>query len=189
MLQTAPTGTSVSEQSQLWYDPADGVSAQTGDIGLRNVVVVAGSSDDASVLTAFANTGDVVDELVAVSIAGSRGELTLGPLALVAGSTTYLGYPYNDRVVISSVGDIAVPGERVDVDFDFANAASITVNTLVQPPDHTYLAAAPPGTEPWPVESDEARLHDEEEAADQHMESEHEDAADLDSELEATEGH
>jgi hypothetical protein len=144
---TAPTGDTIDTQSQFWYDPADGASADVDDLGLRNVVVVAGSNDDATVLVAVANAGSDDDQLVAVSLAGSQGEFSEGPVDLPAGTTTQIGYPSEDTILVEGVGADVAPGLRVDVGFTFSDASSVTVNTIVQPADDVYLRAAPPGSE------------------------------------------
>ncbi|MGH8775757.1 MAG: hypothetical protein ACRDWI_11465 [Jiangellaceae bacterium] len=140
---------SVRAQTQQGSTLGDGVSGEAGDISLRNVVVVATDSGDAStVLASFANRG-ADDELDQVRVNGSIATPTGGSLDLPAGGFASLG-PDSTRLDVG--GADTVPGRFVEVQFVFAEAPRVTVDALVQTATRQYENAliAPRGPEPSP---------------------------------------
>ena len=63
----------VRAQTQEWYEPADGVSTDTGDIAIRNVLLVADEEGEVATLFAtFANEGAPMSSSRYVSATASR---------------------------------------------------------------------------------------------------------------------
>jgi copper(I)-binding protein len=126
---------SVHEQTQQVYDPADGTSADAGDIAVRNVVVVASENgDEATVFASFANRG-AEDRLVEVHVDESAATPPDGSLELPAGGYASLS-PDSNRLDVDG-GDIE-PGQFVEIEFRFEQAPRATVEALVKPADGLY---------------------------------------------------
>jgi hypothetical protein len=142
---------SVRTQTQQWYTTADGVSAEAGDIAVRNVVVVADESGDRStVIATFANRGDEDDELVEVRVGDVTATPTDGDLTIPADGYASLG---PDETRLDVQGADTVPGEFVEVDFRFGSAPRTTVDALVQQAEGAYEDALPPPSEASPTPS------------------------------------
>jgi copper(I)-binding protein len=141
---------SIRTQTQQWYTPADGASAEAGDIAVRNVVVVADESgEESTVLATFANRGEEEDRLVEVRVGDATATPAGGDLTIPAGSYATLG-PGETRVDVE--GADTVPGTFVEVEFRFESAPRTTVDALVQAADGEYEDAliAPREASPTP---------------------------------------
>jgi hypothetical protein len=139
---------SIRTQTQQWYTPADGASAEAGDIALRNVVVVADESgDEATVLATFANRGEE-DELVEVRVGDATATPSDGDLTIPADGYASLG-PGGTRADVD--GADAVPGTFVEVEFRFERAPRTTVDALVQAAEGEYEDALTVPREPSPT--------------------------------------
>jgi hypothetical protein len=126
---------SIRTQTQQWYTPADGVNAEAGDIAIRNVLVVATESGDAStVLATFANRGDE-DHLVDVRVGDATETPTGGDLTIPANGYASLG-PGGTRVDVD--GADTLPGTFVEVEFLFESAPRTAVEALVQAAEGDY---------------------------------------------------
>jgi hypothetical protein len=126
---------SIRTQTQQWYTPADGVNAEAGDIAIRNVLVVATESGDAStVLATFANRGDE-DHLVDVRVGDATATPTGGDLTIPANGYASLG-PGGTRVDVD--GADTLPGTFVEVEFLFESAPRTAVEALVQAAEGDY---------------------------------------------------
>lgn len=125
------TGCEMHEQTQGWYPRYDGVSAEAGEIGLRNIVVVT-SGDQATVLTSLANEGPA-DDLVSVRVGDVTAEPTSGSLAIPQNGYAALG---PDSVQFEGVD--LTPGQLTEVEFRFEDAPSTTVETLVKEAEGRY---------------------------------------------------
>ncbi len=136
---------STGEQTQTWYTPTDGAQTEAGDIGIRNVVVVA---DDgaATVLASFSNRGEA-DRLVEVAVGGVPAEPEGGRLDLPAGGYAAIG-PDQVRVDVPEVD--AEPGSLVEVEFRFEGAPVTAVDAVVQAPDGIYEDVVPGSPAPTP---------------------------------------
>ncbi|WP_157553476.1 hypothetical protein [Jiangella gansuensis] len=139
-------GCSMSEQTQRWYTPTDGVNAEAGDIGLRNVQVVSDGEGRATLIATLANAGGESDELTEVLIGDVPAELSGDTLEIPARGTAVVG-PDNDRV--DGLGVEAEPGRTVAVEFRFGSAPRTTVRALVRPAEDDLAEALPdnPGRE------------------------------------------
>jgi hypothetical protein len=135
----------VRSQTQEWYEPADGVSTEAGDIGVRGVLLV--SDEDggvATVLATFANTGPE-DEFLEVHVGDRIATPTTGPLDIPEGGYARLG-PDQTRVDVFEAD--TRPGEFVDVEFVFRDAPRAQVQALVQRAEGDYQGALDDAQEP-----------------------------------------
>lgn len=130
----------MQEQTQRWYPPANGVNGEAGDIGLRNVVVVADDDGRATLVAALSNRGDESDQLIDVLVADTAADLT-GQLEIPADGFANIS-PETNRVDVTEA-DIT-PGRTVHVEFHFANAPRTEVEALVLPAEGDYADALPP---------------------------------------------
>jgi hypothetical protein len=138
----------IRAQTQLWYEPADGVSTEAGDIHVRNALLVADEDGGiATVLATFANTGPE-DEFIEVHVGDRIATPTTGPVEIPEGGYARLG-PDQNRVDV--FGADAVPGQFVDVEFVFRDAPRAEVQALVQRAEGDYEGALDDAEEPTPT--------------------------------------
>jgi hypothetical protein len=138
---------SVRAQTQEWYEPADGVSTDAGDIGVRNVVLVADEEGSvATLLATFANEG-ATDELVEVRVGERITPPAGGRLEIPEDGYARLG-PGPGDVRLDVFGADAQPGQFVDVEFVFQDAPRAEVQALVQLAEGDYAAALDDAEEP-----------------------------------------
>jgi hypothetical protein len=129
---------SVRAQTQEWYEPADGVSTEAGDMHVRNVLLVADEEGAvATMLATFANTGPE-DELLEVRVGDRIATPTSGPVEIPEDGYVRLG---PDQVRVDVFGAGAQPGHFVDVEFVFRDAPRAEVQALVQPAEGEYETA------------------------------------------------
>ena len=138
----------IRSQTQEWYEPADGVSAQAGDIAIRNVLLVAKEDGSvATVLATFANTG-AEDEFLEVHVGDSIATATTGPVEIPEDGYARLG---PDDARLDVFGADVQPGQFVDVEFVFRDAPRAEVEALVQRPEGDYEGALDDAVEPTPT--------------------------------------
>jgi hypothetical protein len=126
---------SVQEQTQQPYDPTDGVSAEAGDIAIRNVLVVADEDGDAAtVFASFANRGSD-DRLVEVRVGDTDATPTGGSLDIPGGGYASLA-PESTRLDIA--GADTEPGGFVEIEFLFDDAPRVSVDAMVRPAEGGY---------------------------------------------------
>lgn len=109
-------------------DLTDGVSAEAGDIGIRNVVIVSDGAGRATLLASFVNRGDD-DDLVAAVVDGVDASAGEWPLDLPAGRLVVVG-PGATRVDVAELA--SVPGENAEVTFRFGDGPRASVSALVR---------------------------------------------------------
>ncbi|NDL58142.1 hypothetical protein [Phytoactinopolyspora mesophila] len=127
-------GCNVQDKSQWWDPRYDGVPAEAGDIGLRNVVVVTSADGRATLLTSFANRGSD-DELLEVRVAGSSATPPDGPLEIPARGYAALE-PSATQIEFTDVE--ITPGLLTEVEYHFAEAPRVTVEALVKEAEGRY---------------------------------------------------
>jgi len=138
----------IRAQTQEWYEPADGVSTQAGDIAIRNVLLVAEEDGSvATVLATFANNGPE-DEFIEVRVGDRIATPTTGPVVIPEDGYARLG---PDDVRVDVFGADVRPGEFVDVEFVFRDAPRAEVEALVQRPEGDYEGALDDTEEPTPT--------------------------------------
>ena len=138
----------VRAQTQEWYEPADGVSTDTGDIAIRNVLLVADEEGEvATVFASFANEG-ARDELVEVRVGDRIASPAGGPLEIPEDGYAQLR---PDDVRLDVFGADTRPGQFVDVEFVFQEAPRAEVQALVQRAEGDYATALDDIEEPTPT--------------------------------------
>ncbi|AYY11500.1 hypothetical protein EF847_00945 [Actinobacteria bacterium YIM 96077] len=134
ILALALGGCAVQEQTQGWYPRYDGVTAEAGDVGIRNIVVVSSSDGRATLLAMFANDG-ADDQLVGVNVADTSATLPDGPVDIPGDGYATLG-PDGTRIELTDV-DLD-PGLLTEVEFRFDRAPRTAVNALVSKAEDRY---------------------------------------------------
>jgi hypothetical protein len=138
---------SIRLQTQDFYTAGDGVNGQAGDIGIRNLLLVAGEAEGdaqtpvpATVLATFANPTNEPDRLLEVRVGESSVEPADGGLEIPARGYARLGID-DDRLQIEADG--IIPGRFVQVSLVFESAPEATLRALVQRAEGWYADAAP----------------------------------------------
>lgn len=150
---TAACSASFGAETQVPYDPGHGVSADTGELDLRNVIVVSGTEGRGTLVGVLFNQGDKTDRLTGVRVQDGRSAVSSTPVDLPAGSMVALGVDSGEQTALPAVvesEDRIHPGGSVRLTFDFERSASVSVDAVVVPPDGGYAdvpAATPPGPE------------------------------------------
>ncbi len=122
--------------TQKWYNPAEGINADAGDVDVRDLVVVTNGEGAVSVVGTFINQGDD-DRLVEVMVDGQQAELSPRAVELPSGSPVHLGQG-DTRADVSGLSDGAVPGTGAEVELRFQSAPRTTVSTYVYEAEGIY---------------------------------------------------
>lgn len=155
-LAVGVAGCGMNEQTQRWYAADNGVNAEAGQIGLRNVLVVADDEGQATVIATFSNRSDQADELVEIVVGDAATEPVDGVVEIPAAGYASVG-PDTNRVDVDGA-DIAT-GLTAQVEFRFAGAPRTTVEALVVANEGTYADALP--AEPREEPADDEAADDE----------------------------
>ena len=145
---TTACGAGFNAQTQQNYQPAEGTNAMSGEVGVRNLLVLASEDGKGRLYGAFVNTGEEPDRLVGIAAAPPQAReqgataptepqtrVTFGgvrPLALEPGASVILP-PENGSPVTVTGGE---PGRMIDVTITFGKAAPITASIPVLTTDH-----------------------------------------------------
>ena len=101
------------------YDPSDGVSANVGDLDLRNILVVSDDGEDGNLVLTVVNTGDEDAEL-GVQVGEGGGEPLI--IEVEAGATVSLG---GDAEPLLLEGIDTQPGALLPIFFQYGTAEGI----------------------------------------------------------------
>jgi hypothetical protein len=101
------------------YDPSDGVSADVGDLDLRNILVVSEDGEDGNLVMTVVNTGEEDAEL-GVQVGEGGGETLI--VEVEAGATVSLG---GDEEPLLLEGIDTEPGSLVPIFFQYGSAEGI----------------------------------------------------------------
>jgi hypothetical protein len=101
------------------YDPSDGVSADVGDLDLRNILVVSEDGEDGNLVMTVVNTGDEDAEL-GVQVGEGGGETLI--VEVEAGGTVSLG---GDEEPLLLEGIDTPPGSLVPIFFQYGSAEGV----------------------------------------------------------------
>ena len=101
------------------YDPSDGVSADVGDLDLRNILVVSEDGEDGNLVMTVVNTGDEDAEL-GVQVGEGGGQTLI--VEVEAGATVSLG---GDEEPLLLEGIDTQPGSLVPIFFQYGSAEGI----------------------------------------------------------------
>lgn len=138
----------------------DGTQVTTADITIDSATIVAGDpgSGKAAFLGTVFNPTDTEDELLSIVAGGVTAKMTPEPVPVrsLEAVPIQTGRP----VSADFAGLTAAAGEYVEVSMTFRNAGEQTFTALIVPPSGFYVEAAPEGTTPVPVKTNnDTRLH------------------------------
>jgi hypothetical protein len=123
------------------YAPSDGVLANTGEIRLLNVLVVAPEGSDTGVVSmTVVNRGQRPDRLTEVTSPHGTVELT-GDTSLPPGQALQVGQDGDVSAVISDLTREA--GQVVTLRFAFSRTEPVTVDTVIVPASGDYAELTP----------------------------------------------
>jgi hypothetical protein len=151
----AACGASFNAQTSKPYQAAEGTNGQSGDIAVRNLLVLASEDGKGELHGVFVNKGQSDDKLVSIAAAaadpnaqntstGQAGSVTISGLKeteLKAGQS-YTIPPAGGPAVTVTGGK---PGQMIKVTITFAEAGSLTTSVPVLTTDH-YSPSPRPDT-------------------------------------------
>jgi hypothetical protein len=124
-------------QTRLIKQVTDGVEAQSDEIRLRNVKVIKSASGEGILIGTLVNWSDRTDAITSVSINNLPAIYTAETSELLRNKPiTFVGQVANADASIENLDK--TPGYRIPVTFTFANAAPVTLDTLVVNGDGIY---------------------------------------------------
>lgn len=124
-------------QTRLIKQVTDGVEAQSDEIRLRNVKVIKSLSGEGILIGTLVNWSDKIDAITSVSINNLPAIYTAKTSELFRNKPiTFVGQVANADAFIQNLDK--TPGDRIPVTFTFANAAPLTLDTLVVNGDGIY---------------------------------------------------
>ena len=124
-------------QTRLIKQVTDGVEAQSDEIRLRNVKVIKSSTGEGILIGTLVNWSDNTDAITSVSINNLPATYTAKTSELLRNKPiTFVGQVANADAFISNLDK--TPGYRIPVTFTFANAAPVTLDTLIVNGDGIY---------------------------------------------------
>jgi hypothetical protein len=124
-------------QTRLIKQVTDGVEAQSDEIRLRNVKVIKSSTGEGILIGTLVNWSDNSDAITSVSINNLPATYTAETSELLRNKPiTFVGQVANADAFIENLDK--TPGYRVPVTFTFANAAPVTLDTLIVNGDGIY---------------------------------------------------
>jgi len=124
-------------QTRLIKQVTDGVEAQSDEIRLRNVKVIKSSTGQGILIGTLVNWSDKTDAITSVSINNLPAIYTAETSELLRNKPiTFVGQVANADAFIENLDK--TPGYRIPVTFTFANAAPVTLDTLVVNGDGIY---------------------------------------------------
>lgn len=97
------------------YDPSDGVSANVGDLAIRNVFLVSDNGETGNLVVTVVNSGDT-DQQLEIQAEGTSGKIT-ETVSVAADTTTVIGEPDGVQVVLDGLDTI--PGALLPVFFTY----------------------------------------------------------------------
>jgi hypothetical protein len=124
-------------QTRLIKQVTDGVEAQSDEIRLRNVKVIKSATGEGILIGTLVNWSDNTDAITSVSINNLPATYTAETSELLRNKPiTFVGQVANADAFIENLDK--TPGYRIPVTFTFANAAPVTLDTLIVNGDGIY---------------------------------------------------
>ena len=124
-------------QTRLIKQVTDGVEAQSDEIRLRNVKVIKSATGEGILIGTLVNWSDKTDAITSVSINNLPAIYTAETSELLRNKPiTFVGQVANADASIENLDK--TPGYRIPVTFTFANAAPVTLDTLIVNGDGIY---------------------------------------------------
>ena len=139
LLATALTacGSGQTAETRMIKQVTDGVEAQSDEIRLRNVKVIKSSTGEGILIGTLVNWSDKTDAITSVSINNLPAIYTAKTSELLRNKPiTFVGQVANADAFIENLDK--TPGYRIPVTFTFANAAPVTLDTLIVNGDGIY---------------------------------------------------
>lgn len=132
IISTVVTGCGAGQNAATrnFKQVTDGVEAQSGEIRLRNVLIVKTATNDAVLVGTLVSWSDQSDAITGINIDNIIATLSEGSFELVKNKPViFAGDSANADAYIPGLNKVA--GERIPVTFNFATAAPVTVDALV----------------------------------------------------------
>ncbi len=130
-------GSGQMAQTRLIKQVTDGVEAQSDEIRLRNVKVIKTVTGQGVLIGTLVNWSDKTDAITSVSINNLPAIYTSKTSELLRNKPiTFVGQIANADAFIENLNE--TPGYRIPVTFTFANAAPVTLDTLIVNGDGIY---------------------------------------------------
>lgn len=148
LLGTAGCGVFTPTATLKHYDPTDGVSANIGDLSVRNLLLITNGVGDAAVVGNIVNNGSSL-EFLTLEVRGAT------PLSTETGAypgNTKLGIADDNPVVFYGAGVVA--GEYVDVYLQYGDHEGQLVSVPVLDGTNPLYAPYVPSAQVTPVASD-----------------------------------
>ena len=124
-------------QTRLIKQVTDGVEAQSDEIRLRNVKVIKSSTGQGILIGTLVSWSDKTDAITSVTINNLPAIYTAETSELLRNKPiTFVGQVANADAFIENLDK--TPGYRIPVTFTFANAAPVTLDTLIVNGDGIY---------------------------------------------------
>ncbi|MEI6648945.1 MAG: hypothetical protein WCO08_04810 [Actinomycetes bacterium] len=125
----------------------DGAEADSGDIKIRDVVLVAQSDGSAVLVATVDNVGAADDAITAISVKGIPAVTSGLPIALTQNNPSiFSGDSANASAVIPGFGQTS--GSTTSITFTFKNAAAVTFNSIVRDQTGIYANVTVPTAVP-----------------------------------------
>jgi hypothetical protein len=135
------------------YDPSDGVSANVGNLQLRNVFVISPKGEDANLVGAIINTGTSTEEvqLQYETHSGGSAALAQAVIKIKGGQVISYGNPGVKQVVLDNTG--VKPGALLKVFVQYGNTTGKNVLLPVLTGSQAAYKNLKPSPTPTPTET------------------------------------
>lgn len=155
----AACGTFVTASTSAIENPANGTSADTGRLGVRNLLAVSGQNGVATLTATIINNGDAGDSLTAVVSPAGTATLMPSAISLPGHSTVRIGAPSTGSTstgpaitalppTVRLTGRAIEAGRTIGVTLRFANSPQVTLTALVMPNSGDFSAVPVPTSTP-----------------------------------------
>lgn len=145
LLGTAGCGVFTPTATLKHYDASDGVSANTGQLHIRNAFIVTNEVGDAALVSSIVNDGDSL-EFLKVEV---RGDTVLSTQVGAYPGLTKLGIADDNPIVFYGAG--VTPGQYVDVYFQYGDNEGQLVSLPVLDGTEAMYAPYAPTVAPAPT--------------------------------------
>lgn len=138
LVGTAGCGVLLEPATLQSYSPSDGVNAETGDVSVRNALLVANSSGDGALVMTLVNSGD---SLVFVNVE-LRGDVNLSASVAAYPGLNKVGIADDNPLVFTNAGVVA--GTYAEVYFQYGNfEGALATVPVLDGTEATYAPYAP----------------------------------------------
>lgn len=137
----AGCGANVHARTSVPYNPTDGISADSGPLGIRSAVVVSATAKTGSLTMVLVNNSSEANSLTDVAVADAgRATVSPGVITIPANSVVKVGLTSAVQIAtgdvkpgptVSVFGTDIVAGGGTSVTLTFGNSPSVVVPVLV----------------------------------------------------------